>query len=46
MTQKDLPQGAVSGLDMAIKVLKNVEEIGFPIWITAMLSAILWSSGS
>ena len=28
-TQKDLPKEAVSGLDMAIKVLKKVEEIGF-----------------
>ncbi len=28
-TQKDLPKDAVSGLDVAIKVLKDVEEIGF-----------------
>ncbi len=29
LTQKDLPSGAVSGLDVAVKVLKNVEEIRF-----------------
>lgn len=29
LTQKDLPAGASSGLEHAIKVLKNVEEIGF-----------------
>lgn len=28
-TQKDLPADAVSGLDTALRVLKNVEEIGF-----------------
>ena len=28
-TQKDLPSGAVSGLDVAIRVLKDVEGIGF-----------------
>ncbi|MBR0092131.1 MAG: PhoH family protein [Lachnospiraceae bacterium] len=28
-TQKDLPQGAVSGLSVAEKVLKNVEDISF-----------------
>ncbi len=28
-TQKDLPSGAVSGLDVALKVLKGVEGIGF-----------------
>ena len=28
-TQKDLPKDAVSGLDVAIKVLKDVEDIGF-----------------
>ncbi len=28
-TQKDLPSGAASGLDEAINVLKNVEDIGF-----------------
>ncbi len=28
-TQKDLPAGSVSGLDVAVKVLKKVEEIGF-----------------
>ncbi len=28
-TQKDLAPGAVSGLDTAIKVLKNIEDIGF-----------------
>lgn len=28
-TQKDLPAGAVSGLDMAIRVLHKVEDIGF-----------------
>ncbi len=28
-TQKDLPQGSVSGLDTALKVLKKVEGIGF-----------------
>ena len=27
-TQKDLPSGAVSGLDVAVRVLKDVEEIG------------------
>ena len=27
-TQKDLPAGAVSGLDVAVKVLREVEEIG------------------
>lgn len=29
LTQKDLPQGAVSGLDIALRVLENVDEIGF-----------------
>ena len=29
MTQKDLPEGQVSGLDMAIRVLEDVREIGF-----------------
>lgn len=29
MTQKDLPAGTASGLDVAIKVLRNVDEIGF-----------------
>ncbi|MGI6106354.1 MAG: PhoH family protein [Lachnospiraceae bacterium] len=29
MTQKDLPEGEVSGLDMAIRVLEDVKEIGF-----------------
>lgn len=29
MTQKDLPAGAVSGLDTAIRVLRDVEDIGF-----------------
>ncbi|MBQ4282841.1 MAG: PhoH family protein, partial [Lachnospira sp.] len=28
-SQKDLPQGTVSGLDVAIKVLSKVDEIGF-----------------
>lgn len=28
-TQKDLPAGAVSGLDTAVKILKRVDEIGF-----------------
>ena len=28
-TQKDLPAGTPSGLDVAIKVLKNVDDIGF-----------------
>ena len=28
-TQKDLPSGTASGLDQAINVLKNVEDIGF-----------------
>lgn len=28
-TQKDLPAGAVSGLDIAAKVLKNIDDIGF-----------------
>ncbi len=28
-TQKDLPQGTVSGLDIAIKVLKDIEDIGY-----------------
>ena len=27
-TQKDLPSGQISGLDVAIKVLKDVEDIG------------------
>ncbi len=27
MTQKDLPSGAVSGLDVAVKVIKNIEDI-------------------
>lgn len=29
LTQKDLPQGAVSGLDVALRVLEKVDEIGF-----------------
>lgn len=29
LTQKDLPKGAVSGLDMAIKILGKIDEIGF-----------------
>lgn len=29
MTQKDLPAGSQSGLDVAVSVLKKVEEIGF-----------------
>ena len=29
LTQKDLPSGAVSGLDVALKVLSKVEDIGF-----------------
>ncbi|MFR5602023.1 MAG: PhoH family protein [Lachnospiraceae bacterium] len=28
-TQKDLPSGTVSGLDMAIRVLKRIDDIGF-----------------
>ena len=28
-TQKDLPSGAVSGLDTALKVLKRIDDIGF-----------------
>ena len=28
-TQKDLPSGAASGLDTALKVLKHIEDIGF-----------------
>ena len=28
-SQKDLPKDAVSGLDVAMKVLKNIEDIGF-----------------
>ena len=28
-TQKDLPAGAVSGLDTAVRILKRVDEIGF-----------------
>ncbi len=28
-TQKDLPAGAVSGLDVAVRVLKDIEDIGF-----------------
>lgn len=28
-TQKDLPQGAVSGLDMAIKILARIDDISF-----------------
>ncbi len=28
-SQKDLPAGTKSGLDVAMKILKNVEEIGF-----------------
>ena len=28
-SQKDLPAGAVSGLDTAVKVLKNIDGIGF-----------------
>ena len=28
-TQKDLPKGAVSGLDVALNVLKKIDEIGF-----------------
>lgn len=29
LTQKDLPKDTVSGLDMALKVLEKVDEIGF-----------------
>lgn len=29
MTQRDLPAGQISGLDVAIKVLKKVDDIGF-----------------
>ena len=29
LTQKDLPKNVTSGLDTAIKVLKNVDEVGF-----------------
>ena len=29
LTQKDLPKDAVSGLDVALKVLSRVDEIGF-----------------
>lgn len=29
ITQKDLPKGQASGLDVAIKVLSNIEDIGF-----------------
>ncbi|MBE7720641.1 PhoH family protein [Lacrimispora indolis] len=28
-TQKDLPSGAASGLDMAIRILKRIDDIGF-----------------
>jgi phosphate starvation-inducible PhoH-like protein len=28
-TQKDLPRDVISGLDVALKVLKKVEDIGF-----------------
>lgn len=30
-TQKDLPQGTVSGLDIAVKVLKDIPDIGYAI---------------
>jgi phosphate starvation-inducible PhoH-like protein len=29
MTQKDLPSGAVSGLDMAMRILKKIDDISF-----------------
>lgn len=29
LTQKDLPKGAVSGLDVAIKVLSKIDDLGF-----------------
>ncbi len=29
LTQKDLPKGTVSGLDTAMKVLKNIDEVSF-----------------
>ncbi len=29
LTQKDLPQGVVSGLDMAAKILKDIDDISF-----------------
>ncbi|MDE5780612.1 MAG: PhoH family protein [Lachnospiraceae bacterium] len=29
LTQKDLPKGTISGLDTAIKVLKNIDEVAF-----------------
>ena len=28
LSQKDIPKDAISGLDVALKVLKNVEDIG------------------
>lgn len=31
LTQKDLPQGAASGLDIALKVLSKVDDIGFAV---------------
>ena len=29
LTQKDLPSGQISGLDVSLKVLEGIEEIGF-----------------
>ncbi len=29
LTQKDLPTGSLSGLDMAMKILKRIDDIGF-----------------
>ncbi|KEZ89040.1 PhoH family protein [Lacrimispora celerecrescens] len=29
LTQKDLPNGSLSGLDMAMKILKRIDDIGF-----------------
>ena len=29
LTQKDLPSGQTSGLDVAVKVLQSIDEIGF-----------------
>ena len=45
-SQKDLPRDTTSGLDVAMKVLKKIDDIGFCSLPARMLSVILWYSRS
>ena len=45
-SQKDLPRDATSGLDVAMKVLKKIDDIGFVSLPAKTLSVIRWYSRS